>query len=765
MGRFVASFSVTAPETIAPFMKLQYKAWLLVVTLVGMLTVASVVVSQQAISRSFGALEREQFRVEGERASRLLTQQLEGLTATLMDYAYWTDTVAFAQGTRPGYFSENFGTDNMKSLGISSVLVLDVLGRPLGGFDLTPEPALAPLSDAMSTLLRSLAVPVLADRTSRTVVRTYHRLNGQLFLIAVAAVRSPFDLGVAPSGAMAMARRFDEAELARFSHIIMHPVRLDFVEAAGDNAPLAPPADDAPRAWARTPVVDHEGRAVAHLSLNLSRDLHRAGRSLALSATLQVALTGLVMGALLVLLLNRLVLRRLQRVHEELADIGRQGLDSDHTLSVKGADELGGLARGINDLLSRSREDARQQRLAHQRQESLQLQLLQSQKTEALGRFTSGIAHDFNNSLAAISGWVRLAQEDLPARHPSDTSLDHALKSIRYASGLMKQLLSFSRQSAPRMERLRLSKVMEDVRSLVAMGLMGRCTLSVDVLTQDDWIQADPTQMKQVIVNLLINASDAMGGQGVITLVLDSQDDPPPPGDAGHPMGDPLPGGRRVTLSVCDEGPGIAPEHLDRIFDPFFTTKAAGKGTGLGLSVVHGIMARHSGTVSVRSEPGAGACFVLALPALPPSAVATDAADPSAAPRRLLYAEDEPLVREAWCALLERHGWVVTCAQDGEEAWDRFQSDNGSWDAVLTDHAMPRLNGLQLACRIGATDAPPPVVLISGQISPGDEAQLKAAGFSAVLHKPVEQDELLRVLEGAVSARAGSGSAPASPGA
>lgn len=740
-------------------MKLQYKAWLLVVTMIGALTLASVLVSQQSIASSFDAVERHQFRVEAERASRLLNQQLEGLTATLMDYAYWTDTVEFAQGQRPQYFSENFGTDNMQSLGISSVLVLDAIGRPLAGAELTPGPALAPVSDAVSTLLRSLAVPVLADRTSHTVVRTYHRLNGQLFLVSVAAVRSQFEPGFAPSGAVAMARRFDETELARFSHILMHPVRLDFADATGALAPSDPPLPDVPRAWARTPVVDHEGRTVAHLALDLSRDLHQVGRSLALIATVQVALAGLVMGALLVLLLNRLVLRRLQRVHEELADIGRQGLDSDQTLSVKGQDELASLARGINKLLSRNRDDARQQRLAHQRQESLQLQLLQSQKTEALGRFTSGIAHDFNNSLAAISGWVRVAQEDLPARHPSDTSLEQALKSIRYASGLMKQLLSFSRQSAPRMEPLRLGSVLEEVRSLVAMGLMGRCTLNIDVRTQADWIQADPTQMKQVIVNLLINACDAMNGQGVITLVLDSQAGQAAPQDATPwAIGAP-PCGRTVTLSVRDEGPGIAPEHLDRIFDPFFTTKAAGKGTGLGLSVVHGIMARHGGTVGVRSELGAGACFLLTLPGLAQAVEAVEAADaaaPATAPRRLLYAEDEAPVREAWCALLERHGWVVTCAQDGEEAWDRFQADNGRWDVVLTDHCMPRLTGLQLAWRISATDAPPPLVLMSGQMVAADEALVKAAGLHAVLHKPVDQAELLRVLDAAVSGRSGS---------
>lgn len=636
----------------------------------------------------------------------------------------------------------------MKYLGISGVLVLDAVGRPLAGAELTPAPALIPLSEGMSQLMRSLAVPVLSDPTSRTVVRTYRELDGQLYMVSIAAVRSQFETGVSPSGALAVARRFDKAELARFSNIIMYPVRLGFDEDAFAQTVASQLSGNVSTATVRTPVVDHEGRTVAHLSLDLSRDLHRAGRSLSLVSALQVAFAGLVMGSALVLMLNRLVLGRVRRLQEELSEIGREGPTCDKKLAVRGHDELTRLTGDVNDLLDRTRGHAQQQRQAFQRQEALQLQLLQSQKTEALGRFTGGIAHDFNNSLAAISGWVRLAKEDLPANHPSDASLDQALKSIRYASGLMKQLLSFSRQSAPRMEKLRVCSIVEEARSLVGLGLMGHCTLDVECRTQNDWILADPTQMKQVMVNLLINACDAMNGAGVISLLLEDQVSGGVPGVQAHPVLDQLPAGRYVTISVRDQGPGISAEHLERIFDPFFTTKAAGKGTGLGLSVVHGVLARHGGAISVTSTAGEGACFVLALPSLAGPSGTVDALDDAAwdASGRLLYAEDDPSVREAWCALLELQGWTVVCARDGEEAWDLFQANNGRWDVVLTDQSMPRLSGLELACRIAATDAPPPLVLMSGQTSIEEEAHLKQAGFSAVLHKPVDEEELMAVL-------------------
>lgn len=729
-------------------MKIQYKAWLLVVTTISLLTLASVLVSQHSITNSFEDLERRQFQEESERARRLLNQQLEGLTATIMDYAYWTDTVEFIQGSRPEFFTENFGTDNMKFLGITNILVLDALGLPLAGAELTSEPALKSISENMSKMLRSLAVSVLSDKTSKTVMRTYLRIDGELYLVSIAAVRSQFKPSTAPMGALAAVRRFDSTELTQFSDIIMHPVRLSFSESSRSDSLNERNASSQTRAQASAPVLDHEGRPVAFLVLELDRHLHHTGRSLALGGALQVALAGLGVGALLVLLLNHLVLRRLQLTHQELTKVTLEGVTGDTKLTVGGGDELTDLAKGINDLLAKTREDVVEQRQANLRQEALHLQLMQSQKTEALGRFTSGIAHDFNNSLAAISGWVRLANGDLTPNHPSAPSLEQAFKSIRYASGLMKQLLSFSRQSTPSLERIRLSALIEEARTLVALGLMGRCTLQVERRTEDDWIEADPTQMKQVIVNLLINACDAMGGKGSISLVLDSQDSSPQESNIPSVWFDQLPEGRYVTLSILDEGPGIAPEHLDRIFEPFFTTKAADKGTGLGLSVVQGILARHSGVVRVNSALGEGACFVLILPAQEELRLSSRSREIAASfsPRRLLYAEDDALVRDAWGALLERQGWVVTSARDGEEAWEHFQAGHGRWDAVLTDLSMPKMTGLQLARRIGSTSSPPPMILISGQIPVEDEAQLESAGFSAVLHKPIDQDELLRVL-------------------
>jgi signal transduction histidine kinase len=595
-------------------MKLQHKAWVMVGLTICLLSLSSVLVSQHSIHASFDELEAKQSRLESERASRLLAQQLDGLSATVMDYAYWDETVGFIRGSRPAHFTENFGTDNMKYLGISQVLVLDPLGRPLASAELTPEPALRPMSPAMEQTLRSLAVPVLSDVTGKTVVRTYHRVNNALYLVSIAAARNQAEPLAVPKGALAAVRRFDEKELARFSDILMHPVRLAFVQPpAGRPAPVELDHDRVIHESSAL-IVNGDGQAVAELILELPRDLHEEGHALAFAAAAQVALACLAVGALLLVLLNRLVLRRLQRTHRELGEITGRGLDSDERLSVKGSDELADLAHGINRLLAKLREDAEQQRRAHARQEVLNQQLIQSQKAEAIGRFTSGIAHDFNNAIVATSGCIQLACEDLEANHPSAACLREALRSVRYADGLVKQLLSFSRQSPSRMEHLRLGDLVNETSVLVSLGLMKRCGLKLNLLAEHDWVIADATQMKQVVVNLLINACDAMSGQGTVSLTLEEKALPSADRDEATGSLADLPAGDYLTLSVQDEGPGIAPEHLHRIFEPFFTTKAMDKGTGLGLPIVRGIMNAHSGAVQVVSQRGRGACFRLYLP-------------------------------------------------------------------------------------------------------------------------------------------------------
>lgn len=732
-------------------MKLQHKAWALVLAIVGFASLGAMFGARHIVADSFSQLESERASREGERARRLLHQQLIGLSSTAKDYAQWVEAVRFVQGQAPAFMDENFDESNMGYLRISELMVFDKRGALKASITLNAGGELGTVPAERASRYFESVAPVVADASGQTTLQTYQADSGQLEMLAAAPIRDPDKPGDSPHGAILMVRHFDDVERLRFSEVLMVPVTLSFdaPNHHGTTDAHLVPAEDS-RDELHAVVQDAEGRAVVELVLRLDRDLQRVGSALAWNGMVLAVAAGLLASVLLVVLLDHLILRRLQRLLGEVQGITERGPTAAGQVAVDGQDELSRLGEGVNELLARVRSDAQHQHDAHERQEALQIQLMQSQKTEALGRLTGGIAHDFNNSLAAITGWVRLAAEDVGPDHPSQEALQQALKAARYADGLMRQLLAFGRQSAPKLRRLRWSSLIEETRQMVASGLARDCELTVDCALDDDEVDADPTQLQQVLVNLLINAADAMKGNGRIELALNAlvlpidPDLPPPPGVSA------LEPGRYVVLSVRDHGPGIAAEHLDRVFEPFFTTKPKGRGTGLGLSVAQGIMARHQGAIGLVSGAD-GTCFYLYLPASRRDEVIAPVTSPGepAQGRQLLFVDDDQSVRHAWSALLERKGWHVTRSRDGEEAWAQFSQTGKRWDVVLTDQSMPRLDGVGLALRIHATPSPPPVVLMSGHVDEVSPEHLKTL-FTAVLHKPVDAGELDRVLQGVV---------------
>jgi two-component system, cell cycle sensor histidine kinase and response regulator CckA len=740
-------------------MKLQHKAWALVLAIVGLAALGAMFGARYLVADSFRQLESERATREGERARRLLNQQLIGLSSTVKDYAHWVDAVRFTQGRAPTFMGDNFEVSNLGYLRISEVMVFDTQGRLLSSITLKPDGGLGTVPvDRASQLFGSVA-PVVADASGQTTLRTYRAESGRLEMLAAAAIRDPGQSGDVPHGAILMVRHFDEAERQRFSDVLMVPVSLSFdtPDHEKNGSHLVP--TDGDRDELHAVVKDNDGRAVVELVLSLERDLQRVGSALAWQGMVLSLVAGLLASVVLVVLLDRWVLRRLQRLLGEVQAITERGPTAAGEVAVEGRDELSRLGEGVNGLLARVRADAQHQHAAHERQEALQIQLMQSQKTEALGRLTGGIAHDFNNSLAAITGWVRLAAEDVDTEHPSQEALQQALKATRYADGLMRQLLAFGRQSAPKLRRLHWSGLIEETRQMVTSGLARECDVSVTYEVDDDEVDADPTQLQQVLVNLLINAADAMQGKGRIELALNALEVPPVQGLPLPPGASVLEPGRYLVLSVRDHGPGIAAEHADRVFEPFFTTKAKGRGTGLGLSVAQGIMARHHGTIGLVSGSD-GACFYLYLPASRRDEAVTPTTSPGGPGqgRQLLFVDDDQSVRHAWSALLDRKGWHVTRSRDGEEAWAQFSQTGKHWDVVLTDQSMPRLDGVGLAQRIRATQSPPPVVLMSGHVDEVSPELLKTL-FAAVLHKPVDAAELDRVLQGVVQS-VDAGTAP-----
>ncbi|EKD40621.1 MAG: signal transduction histidine kinase, nitrogen specific, NtrB, partial [uncultured bacterium] len=246
-------------------------------------------------------------------------------------------------------------------------------------------------------------------------------------------------------------------------------------------------------------------------------------------------------------------------------------------------------------------------------QKKLEFQLMQAQKMEAIGTLAGGIAHDFNNILAAVVGYTELAMLDLQENMPVYAKLEEVTRAGKRARDLVAQILTFSRHSEAKREPLELRSIVKEAMKLLRASLPSTIEMKQEISDQPCWALADPVQIHQVLMNLCINASQAMRGRGGILLVTLAPEEIDEPRAALNPD---LRPGLSVHLGVRDTGQGMEQEVVERIFEPFFTTKQTGEGTGMGLAVVHGIVKSHKGAIEVASQPGQGTVFDLYFPCI-----------------------------------------------------------------------------------------------------------------------------------------------------
>lgn len=386
-----------------------------------------------------------------------------------------------------------------------------------------------------------------------------------------------------------------------------------------------------------------------------------------------------------------------------------------------------------------------------------QAAMLRSQKREALGTLAGGIAHDFNNVISAILSNAMVAQTEVAAGLSPDESLSEIQRGAERAADIVRRLLGFSRET-PREESLfDVAAVAREACSLL------RSTVPVGVTVSPPLGAAPPvlgssSELHQVLVNLVTNAADAAAdGGGTVQVQVDAIDRDA--ALAGLASGDPLaqlPTGEYVRVRVTDDGPGIADDVLPRIFDPFFTTKDAGKGTGLGLAAALSIARGHGGEISAANLPGrGGAAFTMLLPVaaagvpraqVVPGADTVEHAAPfpprsTGAPRVLFVDDDATIARLAERAL-PLHGCRVRVFTHPEEALAALTSEPQDFDVVVTDLAMPGMNGLEFAAAVLATRPLMPVILSSGYLTPENRAQATATGVVEILPKPCSMEEI-----------------------
>jgi PAS domain S-box-containing protein len=396
--------------------------------------------------------------------------------------------------------------------------------------------------------------------------------------------------------------------------------------------------------------------------------------------------------------------------------------------------------------------DISARRKAERERAALEVQLRQAQKMEAIGHLAGGIAHDFNNILASVMGYTVLAIER--AAESGDATLVRYLeqteRASRRARDLIQQMLTFSRGRRGESKRLALAPQVREALALLRSTLP--TTIEVDAHLGDEslMVHADPVQCEQVLLNLCINARDAIDGPGTIRVTLGRRS---LAGAVCTSCRKPAVGDF-VELAVSDTGSGIPPAVLDRMFEPFFSTKEVGKGSGMGLATVHGIVHEHRGHVVVDSAPGKGATFRVLFPVLASDDCAL-AGEPGRDPAerdlqrysgRVLVVDDERMVGEYMEELLTGWGLDVTVKADPDEAEAWYAHDPGRVDLVITDQTMPHRTGLALARRLTLDRPELPVLLYTGYDENLTPDALASAGVVAVLRKPVELGALRALL-------------------
>jgi PAS domain S-box-containing protein len=395
--------------------------------------------------------------------------------------------------------------------------------------------------------------------------------------------------------------------------------------------------------------------------------------------------------------------------------------------------------------------DLAARRQAEEQRRELEARVQHAQKLESLGVLAGGIAHDFNNLLMGILGNADLAMAELPHASPAIPSLVEIGSVARRAADLCNQMLAYSGKGRFVIEKLDLSEIVRDLSHMLRASISKQATLREELDDRLPPIEADPTQIRQVVMNLITNASEALDDRpGVISLTTGAFYHEGQPLSTG-PVQQPLPIGMYVTLEVTDTGIGMDEETVSRIFDPFFTTKFTGR--GLGLAAVQGIIRGHGGAILIDSAPGKGTTFRVLLPACEPARgtyapeKTPDRTDWSASGMALL-ADDEETVRAVGRRMLERIGFEVLTARDGQEAVDLFRRHHRAIRAVLLDLTMPGLDGEAASRELAEIDPSVPVILCSGYTEQAIAERFADNPPAAFVQKPYRLEVLRETLQG-----------------
>jgi PAS domain S-box-containing protein len=449
-----------------------------------------------------------------------------------------------------------------------------------------------------------------------------------------------------------------------------------------------------------------------------------------------------------------------------ILDLGQE-IDREERVLITKTGETISVLKSVVPVTIRGREvlletfvDLSERKKAEEEKNNLERQLLQAQKLETIGTLAGGIAHDFNNLLSLIFGYAELIKKHAPPGSPTEKNIKRLIRAGRYGRDLVKQILTFSRQTKPAFNNIRLQKVLDESLKLMRASLPSYIKIEKHIDRSCPDIKADETQIKQVIANLCTNAGHAMHDEGGVLSVRLSCGE----FQAGaRDLSPELQAGEYIVLEISDTGCGMDPETKEHVFEPFYTTrnrKYGTEGIGLGLSVSHGIIKQHNGAIMVYSSKGQGTTFRIYLPTSH-NHVSGQTGDKSASfspgedlpvePGNILFVDDDESIIVVSKEILESSGYKVVGIIDAGDALDTFRADPSAFDLVITDQVMPRITGSQLAKEILNIRPEMPIILTTGYTDTISDEDARRIGIKECLAKPIEEAVLLEAIKKAVS--------------
>jgi len=454
-----------------------------------------------------------------------------------------------------------------------------------------------------------------------------------------------------------------------------------------------------------------------------------------------------ILSLTLFIILRRTVIKPLGKLETLALSIdqdGRSDAPFDDTACAK---EIRNVHGAMVDTLSQLRTRIQELRESQQALRHSEKLLQQAQKMEAIGRLAGGIAHDFNNVLSGIIGYTEIMLLNETGESTRKSQLQQVLSGGKRARDLVKQILTFSSNSQSAKQPLDLRQLVEETLTLLRVSVPVVIELKQELADNCGMVLADPTQFHQVLMNIFTNASHAMEKTGgVLTISMRPLDKLP---EELHDSQLDL-HKNYVEIAISDTGPGIPEEILDRIFDPFFTTKEKGKGTGMGLSVVYGIIKDMQGRIVVNSQIGAGTTFSIYLPTIEQGETAPEPKMQEAQPASggtIMVVDDEEMVLGVMQAMLEQMGYSVRVFARSFDALEEFRTHPEDYDMIITDYAMPGINGMELAERCIAIAPEIPILLCTGFSDKINDTLARSRGVKAFVYKPIDRTLLAELVD------------------